>query len=96
VIGRNAIRFIDFETSQYELYSVMIDVQCPFDLNSRIPVELSLTLVEDSDKKAACFFLMTNKVRVVKNKQTRIELKFLSFQAEKRFCRLSFFSEAKG
>lgn len=46
----------------------MIDVQCPFTLPGRSPVELSITLQEDNKKKRPCFFLMTNKVRVLRNK----------------------------
>jgi hypothetical protein len=66
VAGKTVVRFVDFDVHQYELFAVSIDVQCPFNVTDT--VELTVNILEDSRKKPPCFFLMTNKVRILKGK----------------------------
>lgn len=61
---------------------------------------MSVSLL-DEDKKdrknfMQSFFLSVNKIKLVKGKESRFELKFLAMTGESRTCRLSFFEPMRG
>jgi hypothetical protein len=99
VLGKTLSKSVSFEANQYELALLNVEVESPF-TNTEYPFEVSVSLLDEDKKERKnfmqSFFLSVNKLKLLKGKESRLELKFLAMTSESRSCRISFFEQMRG
>lgn len=98
VMGKTLSKTVNFEAYQYEMMVLGVEVESPF-LSVEYPFEATVSLLEEDRKEKKngnaaplqCFFLNSNKIKLYKSKESKLELKFIAMAYENRSCRISFF-----
>lgn len=74
-----------------------IEVESPF-TSCEYPFDVTVSLMDEPKKKQAspCFFLLYNKIKLFKLKDSKLELKFIAMNYEDKSCKISFFEPVRG